>query len=93
MARTHYTNGRYAVQSYLDYHAYKLAIRFDANSYLTITQAFVTHDIGRGRGGTEEVLASLTMSALVVAVDTDRLFYPADMATLAEKPRQAGPVG
>lgn len=41
-------NGRYAVQSYLDYHAYKLAMRFDANSYLIITQAFITHDIGAG---------------------------------------------
>ena len=85
-------NGRYAVQSYLDYHAYKLAMRFDANSYLIITQAFITHDIGRGRGGTEDVLASLTMPALVVAVDTDRLFYPADMAALAEKLPGAGPV-
>ena len=76
--------GRYAVQSYLDYHAYKLAQRFDANSYLTITQAFITHDIGRGRGGTAEVLAKLDMPALVVEVDTDRLFYPADMRALAE---------
>ena len=67
-------------------------MRFDANSYLIITQAFITHDIGRGRGGTEDVLASLTMPALVVAVDTDRLFYPADMAALAEKLPGAGPV-
>ena len=44
------------------------------------------------RGGTEDVLASLTMPALVVAVDTDRLFYPADMAALAEKLPGAGPV-
>ncbi|MCF2706669.1 homoserine O-acetyltransferase [Arcanobacterium haemolyticum] len=75
--------GRYAVESYLDYHAYKLAMRFDANSYLTITQAFITHDIGRGRGGTDAVLAGLTMPALVVEVDTDRLFYPHDMRKLA----------
>lgn len=77
--------GRYAVQSYLDYHAHKLALRFDANSYLTITQAFITHDIGRGRGGTDAVIQSLTMPALVVEVDTDRLFYPADMRRLAEQ--------
>lgn len=76
--------GRYAVQSYLDYHAHKLNLRFDANSYLRITQAFITHDIGRGRGSTAEVVASLTMPALVVAVDSDRLFYPADMQALAD---------
>lgn len=75
--------GRYAVQSYFDYHAYKLVNRFDANSYLTITQAFITHDVGRGRGGTEAVLSRLTMPALVVEVDSDRLFYPADMRKLA----------
>lgn len=74
--------GRYAVQSYLDYHAEKLVRRFDANSYICISRAMITHDIGRGREGTTAVLASLTMPALVVAVDSDRLFYPADMAAL-----------
>ncbi|MBE6485027.1 MAG: homoserine O-acetyltransferase [Actinomycetaceae bacterium] len=77
--------GRYAVASYFDYHAYKLAMRFDANSYLTITQAFITHDIGRGRGGTDAMLARLTMPALVVDVDSDRLFYPDYMRTLSDK--------
>ncbi|MDY5129377.1 homoserine O-acetyltransferase [Actinotignum urinale] len=76
--------GRYAVESYLDYHAYKLIGRFDANSYLTINQAFITHDIGYERGGIDKVLESLTMPALVVEVDSDRLFYPEDMKKLAE---------
>ena len=76
--------GRFAVQSYLDYHAHKLALRFDANSYLTISRAFITHDIGRGRGGVDAVLAEMRMPALVVAVDSDRLFYPADMRRLAD---------
>lgn len=76
--------GRFAVQSYLDYHAYKLVNRFDANSYLAITQAFITHDIGRGRGGTDAVLATVTMPSLVVEVDSDRLFYPEDMRRLAD---------
>lgn len=76
-------DGRYAVASYLDYHARKLALRFDANSYIAISRAMMTHDIGRGRGGTAAVVAGLTMPALVVAVDTDRLFYPRDVADLA----------
>lgn len=76
--------GRFAVQSYLDYHGYKLAARFDANSYLTLTEAMITHSIGRGRGGVDAVLAGMTQRALVVSVDTDRLFHPADQQRLAD---------
>ncbi|MCI5825247.1 MAG: homoserine O-acetyltransferase [Arcanobacterium sp.] len=74
--------GRFAVESYLDYHAEKLVRRFDANSYICLSRALITHDIGRGRGGTSAVLATLTMPALVVAVDSDRLFYPDDVIAL-----------
>ena len=84
--------GRFAVESYMDYHAYKLAARFDANSYLVITQAFATHDIGRGRGGVDKVLQTLTMPTLVVEVDSDRLFYPEDMRALAAALPNAGEV-
>lgn len=77
------TAGRFAAESYLDYHGYKLASRFDANSYLVLNRAMTTHSIGRGRGGTESVLANLKMPALVVSVDSDRLFYPEDVAALA----------
>jgi len=68
------TGGRFAVQSYLDHHGDKLARRFDANSYLVLTQAMLTHDLGRDRGGVEAALATITADALVVAVDSDRLF-------------------
>jgi homoserine O-acetyltransferase len=67
-------DGRYAIQSYLDHHGDKLARRFDANSYLVLTEAMMTHDLGRDRGGTNEALASITAKTLVVAVDSDRLY-------------------
>lgn len=79
------TGGRYAVASYLDHHAAKLAARFDANSYLHISKMMMTHDVGRGRGGTDAVVASLTQPALVVNVDSDRLFHPVDVARLANQ--------
>jgi homoserine O-acetyltransferase len=41
----------YAVESYLDHHADKLVYRFDANSYVVLTEAMNSHDVGRGRGG------------------------------------------
>ena len=43
--------GRYAVESYLDHHAGKLVRRFDANSYVLLTEAMNSHDVGRDRGG------------------------------------------
>lgn len=79
-----FQGGRFAAQSYLDYHGHKLATRFDANSYLVLTDTMITHDIGRGRGGVDKVIASLDMPALVVQVDSDRLFLPDDVAQLAE---------
>jgi homoserine O-acetyltransferase len=76
-------DGRYAVQSYLDHHGDKLARRFDANSYLRLTESMMTHDIGRDRGGVEAALAQVTARPLVVAVDSDRLFPPAQSARVA----------
>ena len=50
--------GRFAVESYLDHHAGKLARRFDANSYVVLTEAMNSHDVGRDRGGLEAALAA-----------------------------------
>ncbi|MCA5894422.1 homoserine O-acetyltransferase [Isoptericola sp. NEAU-Y5] len=77
------TGGRYAVQSYLDHHGDKLARRFDANSYLVLTESMMTHDLGRDRGGAESALSQITARALVVAVDSDRLFPPAQAGRIA----------
>ncbi len=68
--------GRFAVQSYLDHHAEKLARRFDANSYVVLTESMLTHDLGRDRGGVDAALRTITARTLVVAVDSDRLFLP-----------------
>lgn len=75
--------GRFAAQSYLDHHAHKLARRFDANSYLVLTESMLTHDLGRDRGGVVAALRSITARALIVAVDTDRLFLPAKSRLMA----------
>lgn len=40
----------FAVTSYLDHHAEKLARRFDANTYVTLTNAMSLFDVGRDRG-------------------------------------------
>jgi homoserine O-acetyltransferase len=75
--------GRFAVQSYLDHQGAKLPPRFDANSYVVLTEAMSSHDLGRGRGGIEAALAAIPAAALVVAVDSDRLFLPEMSETIA----------
>jgi homoserine O-acetyltransferase len=66
--------GRYAVESYLDFHGNKFTRRFDANSYVTLVNAMNSHDIGRGRGGVAKALGLVSARALVVGIDSDRLF-------------------
>jgi homoserine O-acetyltransferase/O-succinyltransferase len=66
--------GRYDVESYLDHHATKLAGRFDPNSYLVLTEAMNSHDIGRGRGGAATALQRFQGRLEVMAVSTDRLY-------------------
>lgn len=78
--------GRYAVESYLQHHGAKLARRFDANSYLVLTEAMNSHDIGRGRGGVEAALGRITAELTVGVVSTDRLFTPADGEVIARAP-------
>ena len=57
----------------------KLRNRFDAYSYHVILDAFDSHDIGRGRGGTEAALGRITARTLAVAITTDLLFPPDEM--------------
>jgi homoserine O-acetyltransferase len=66
--------GRYAVESYLDFHGNKFTRRFDANSYVTLVHAMNSHDVGRGRGGVADALAQITMPTLVIGIPSDRLF-------------------
>jgi homoserine O-acetyltransferase len=66
--------GRFAVESYLDHQADKLVRRFDANSYVVLTEAMNSHDIGRGRGGTVAALHRVTACTAVAGIDSDRLY-------------------
>jgi homoserine O-acetyltransferase len=66
--------GRFAVESYLDFHGNKFTRRFDANSYITVVNAMTSHDIGRGRGGVDAALARVTARSLVLGIDSDRLY-------------------
>ncbi|MFJ8643243.1 homoserine O-acetyltransferase [Streptomyces sp. NBC_01696] len=75
--------GRYQVESYLDHHAAKLVRRFDAGSYVVLTEAMNAHDVGRGRGGVARALRRADMPALIAGIDSDRLYPPAQQAETA----------
>jgi homoserine O-acetyltransferase/O-succinyltransferase len=64
----------YAIESYLGYHGEKLARRFDANSYIVLSEAMNHHDVGRGRGGIARALSNVRGPMTVIGIDSDRLY-------------------
>jgi homoserine O-acetyltransferase len=85
-------DGRFAVESYLDHHATKLSARFDAGSYVVLTRAMNSHDIGRDRGGLVQALDGLRARLVVAAVDSDRLYPPRLSAELVDAHPPSGPL-
>jgi homoserine O-acetyltransferase len=84
--------GRFAISSYLDHQALKLQKRFDANSYICLTEAMNSHDIGRDRGGVAAALSGAKRPVIVVAIDTDRLFPPRLQKEIVELTPTAAPL-
>lgn len=80
-----FSGGRFAVESYLDHHGAKLVGRFDAASYVVLTDAMNTHDVGRERGGIHPALARYhgAGEVAVAGVDSDRLYPLEEQHALA----------
>jgi homoserine O-acetyltransferase len=68
------TGGRYAVQSYLEHQGRKLLARFDAGTYVALTESLSSHDVGRGRGGVEAALRGCPVPTVVGGITSDRLY-------------------
>jgi len=66
--------GRYRVESYLEHHGDTLLLRFDANSYIVLSEAMNHHDVGRGRGGITAALSGVEARVSVVGISSDRLY-------------------
>jgi homoserine O-acetyltransferase len=83
--------GQYMIESYLEYHGEKLARRFDANTYISLSRAMNHHDVGRGRGGTAAALARVTGEVTIAGISSDRLYPLRLQHELAELiPRNKG---
>ena len=79
---------QFAIASYLQHQGQKLVERFDANTYIILTQVMDRHDVARDRtvpnlSDYESVLQSIQQPTLVVAIDSDILYPPVEQQELA----------
>jgi homoserine O-acetyltransferase len=77
----------FSISSYLRYQGQKLAKRFNAYSYWVLSKAMDSHDVGRGRGGTENALSHIKAKILAIGVNTDLLFFKEESEFIAEHAR------
>lgn len=75
--------GRYSVESYLEHHGETLLARFDANSYIVLSEAMNHHDVGRDRGGVAAALSRTRAEATVIGISSDRLYRLSSQEELA----------
>ena len=66
----------FLASSYLNYQGAKLAKRFHAFSYWTLTKSMDSHDMGRSRGGLENALNTIYARVFAIGVNSDLLFLP-----------------
>lgn len=77
-------DGEFQMQSYLRYQGDKINRRFDANTYVRLTQAMNDYDLSRGRGAYPAALAEIRQRALVVSISSDALYPPHEQRLLAD---------
>jgi homoserine O-acetyltransferase len=80
----------FAIESYLMHQGEKLVNRFDANSYLYLTKAMDSHDIGRGRGGVEKALGTVSARLTIVGIDSDYLYSADSLKETVRIARESG---
>lgn len=73
----------YRACTYQQYQGEKLCRRYNAYSYMTILDAFDTHNAGRGRGGVATALSGIKAATTVIGITTDIIFTPEEMRELA----------
>jgi homoserine O-acetyltransferase len=70
---------------YQRYQGWKLANRFNAYSYVTLSKSMDSHHVGRGRDSVEKALALIQAKTLVIGISSDNLFPPREQKFLAEQ--------
>ena len=70
--------------SYQRYQGEKLARRFDAFAYWTLSKAMDSHNVGRARGGVATAMGLIQARTLTIAINSDVLFPPIEQKTIAD---------
>lgn len=73
----------FKASAYQAYQGQKLADRFNAFSYWTLSKMMDAHDVGRAYGSTTAALERVQANTLVIGMDSDILFPPAEQQFLA----------
>jgi homoserine O-acetyltransferase len=68
--------------SYQQYQAEKLIKRFNCHSYLYLSQAMDSHNVGRGRENIEKALSTIKSKTLIIGISSDILFPPSEQKFL-----------
>lgn len=75
----------FASSSYQRYQGEKLVKRFNAYSYVRLSEAMDSHNVARNRNeALEHALASIKTKTLVIGISSDILFPPAEQQFLAK---------
>jgi homoserine O-acetyltransferase len=74
----------FRASSYQQYQGQKLAGRFNAFSYWTLTKAMDNHNVGRGKESISSALTEVKANTLVIGIDSDILFPLSEQKLLAE---------
>ena len=69
--------------SYQRHQGTKLADRFDAYSYYSLSRSVDSHNVGRGRGGVAAALSRVKARVSVVGIDSDCCFPPSEVREMA----------
>lgn len=79
----------FLASSYQAYQGEKLVSRFNTFTYVLLSKAMDSHQLGRNRGGVESALEQITANTLVIGITSDVLFPLREQIYLAEKIQNA----
>jgi homoserine O-acetyltransferase len=73
----------FRASSYQQYQGDKLVARFNAYTYVALSRAMDSHNVGRCRGGVAAALGQIRAHTLVIGITSDVLFPPSEQRLLA----------
>lgn len=82
--------GLFQVESYVAHQAVKYPVTYDANTYLVLSWAMDSHDLGRGRGSFEQGAARIRAPVVLVGTASDLLTPTWEQAELLAALQAAG---